>query len=283
MNIIKTRIEIGLNKPFRALHISDNHISFADGRDDERKQALAATRRAFFDGGSENTTRYLDEQLAYARANGLPVLHTGDMIDFVSWQNLEFAREKLETVDYFMAVGNHEFSLYVGEAWEDVPYKMQSFDKVQAHFRNDLYFASRVMDGVNFVAADNGYYRFDKKQLEQLRKEAAKGLPIVLMIHNPLHTDDLYRYVMEELKQPCGYLTGTPDALLAGYDDYRFRQQKPDEDTLAFMEYVYGEPTIRAVLSGHLHYDFETRLPSGVMQYVTGAGYRGCAREIEFV
>ena len=283
MNMQQTTIEIGLEKPFRALHITDNHISFADQRDDERKRTLAASRREFFDAGAENTTRFLEQQLRYAEENGLPVLHTGDMIDFVSWQNLEYAQAQLSRVDYFMAVGNHEYSLYVGEAWEDVPYKMQSYEKVQAHFRNNLFFASREMGGINFVAVDDGYYRFDRDQLERLQKEAEKGLPIVLMLHNPLHTDDLYRYVLNDLRQPCGYLTGTPEALMAGYDDYRYRQQKADEDTLDFIDYVYGQPLIRAALSGHLHYDFETRLPSGIPQYVTGAGYRGCAREILFV
>ena len=46
MTITKTRIEIGLEKPFRALHMSDNHIALADNRDDERKIKLAESRTA---------------------------------------------------------------------------------------------------------------------------------------------------------------------------------------------------------------------------------------------
>ena len=279
MQVIKTRIEVGAEKPFRVLHITDNHVALADERDDERKTELSRRRRGDF----PLAEQYLTEQIEYARENRLPILHTGDMLDFVSWKNLDYAREILEGVDYFMAVGNHEYSLYVGEAWEDVPYKMQSYDKVQAVFGNDLMFASRVMGGVNFVAVDDGYYRFDKSQLEKLKKEAEKGLPVVLMIHNPLHTDELYRYMTETVGEKCAYLTGTPEGMMKGYDDYRYRQQRADGDTEAFMEYVYGEPRIRAVISGHLHRSFETRLPSGIMQYVTGAGYKGEAREIEFV
>lgn len=285
MEITKTRIEIGLDAPFKALHISDNHIALADERDDERKIKLAEGRTAAFDGGQAPgaAEREYALQRAYACEHHLPVLHTGDLCDFVSYKNLDYAQETLKDIDYFMAVGNHEFSLYVGEAFEDVPYKMKSFDLVQSYFRNDLHFASRVMGGINFVALDNGYYRFDADQFARMKLEIEKGLPIVLMMHNPLHTDELYRVMMEERHQPCAYLTGTPDELLSCYPEDRFIQQKPDEDTMAFIEYIYTQPLIRAVLTGHLHFNYEGRLPSGIMQYVTGGGYFGDTREIEFV
>ena len=44
-----------------------------------------------------------------------------------------------------------------------------------------------------------------------------------------------------------------------------------------------NEPQIKAVLAGHLHFDFECRLPSGAMQYVTNRGDRGNAREITII
>ncbi|MBQ8953142.1 MAG: metallophosphoesterase, partial [Clostridia bacterium] len=251
MILEKIRVDAGANRPFKALHLSDNHIALADMRDGQRKVDLAAKRHAAFDKGKGTVEALLEEQLAYARENGLMVLHTGDLIDFVSYQNLEYAQKALQGIDYFMAVGNHEFSLYVGEAFEDTAYKMRSYDLVQSYFRNNLLFDSRVVNGVNFVAVDDGYYRFDQRQLAQMKAEAAKGLPIVLMLHNPLHTDALYEAMMRE--QPCAYLTGTPEAMMTAYDEYRLRQQRPDADTLAFIDYVYSQPLIRAVLAGHLH------------------------------
>ena len=282
MNPTLTRIPIGLDAPFRALHLSDNHLSLADSRDDERKNRLAQRRQREFDSAGKGVMLHITEQLAYAKENRLPILHTGDLIDFVSHKNLETAETLFKDIDYFMAVGNHEFSLYVGEAFEDEAYKMQSYDFVQKHFRNDLTFASREMSGINFVAVDNSYYRFTVIQLEKLKKEAEKGLPIVLMLHCPLHTDELYHLIMDDLHFPCAYLTGTPEPLLKPYDDYRYRQQKPDGATLKFIEYVYACPSIKAILAGHMHENAESILPSGVMQYITGGGYKGYAREIEF-
>lgn len=43
----------------------------------------------------------------------------------------------------------------------------------------------------------------------------------------------------------------------------------PTEASKAFFEYVTGEPVIKAVLAGHLHFSFESGLPGGTMQYVT--------------
>jgi len=282
MKLIQTKIEIGLQKPMRFLHITDSHLCLADGRDDLRKQELARRRYAEF--GGDAVPQALEEQLDYAVKHHLKVLYTGDIIDFVSWQNLEYARQQLSRVDYFMAAGNHEFSLYVGEAKEDVPYKMQSYDRVQSYFNNNLLFANRVMGGVNFVAVDDGYYRFDKKQLAQLRMEAAKGLPMVLLLHNPLHTDELYHQMRQiPMGRHCAYLTGSPVSMMADYAPDRMEQQAPDRDTMAFIHEVEQEPLIKAVIAGHLHHSFEDRMESGVMQYVTGGGYRNIVREIEIV
>ena len=41
------------------------------------------------------------------------------------------AKEFMESNDYFFAAGNHEFSLYLGEAVEDADYRNQSLAKVQ--------------------------------------------------------------------------------------------------------------------------------------------------------
>lgn len=282
MHLIQTTIPIGLDKPFRVLHISDSHIAYADARDDDRKMELARSRQAIFEQDRFVATNFLQEHLAYAAAHQLPILHTGDLCDFVSYANLEFAREILRDTDYFMVAGNHEFSQYIGEAFEDVPYKMQTYHLVQYYFRNSLFFASRVIGGVNFVAVNSGYYQFEPGMLHCLQEEVKKGLPIVLMMHAPLHADDLYHFIMDEKKQPCAYLCGTPEHLMRGYSAHRFRQQRPTWETLEFIDYVNQEKQIRAVLAGHLHENFEGRLPGGAMQYITGGGYKGYAREILF-
>ncbi len=115
MNVIKTRLRVGAAAPFRVLHVSDTHLTRADMRDGERKVRLSRERSPIFPQAEE--TLALASQVA--SGEGLPILHTGDLIDFVSVANLEAVKRFTDENDYFMAAGNHEFSLCVGEAKED--------------------------------------------------------------------------------------------------------------------------------------------------------------------
>lgn len=283
MKLTPTQIRIGLPQPLRFLHTTDNHLTYADERDDQRKLELAAKRHRAFEGDSNRCTVFLDEMIAYAKAHCDLLLHTGDLLDFVSEQNFAVGRQKLSQVDYFMAVGNHEFSLYVGEAFEDDAYKRQSYDRVQAVIKNDLTFASRLIGGVNLVALDNAYYFFSEQQLGLLKAEVAKGYPIILMLHNPIYTVDLFEEMMVRRKKECAYVCDCPENLMGSYSEYRFKQQCPTKATSEFVRYLKTQPLVRALLTGHLHFNYDGLLYGDTIQYVTGAGYAGDARFIEVV
>ncbi len=279
MNLQKINLHIGLEKPLTLLHLSDTHIILADERDDERKRKLAEDRVHAFGVPQDEVIRNLDAALDYAKANCDLVIHTGDLIDFVSHPNLDILSEKLSAEDTFFAVGNHEFSLYVGEAKEDTAYKMQSFDRVRAASPNDLDFASRIVNGVNLVAVDNGYYLFTENQLERLKKELQKGLPVILLMHNPIHTETLYDYMMNVRKSPCAYLTGTPEELLSCYPADRREQQRPDKPTLDFIGYIKKQPQIKAVFAGHLHFFHQDQITGTLPQFIAGGGFNNEATE----
>lgn len=266
MNIVNTQINIGASIPFRLLHIGDTHLTLADRRENERKLKLAAERSRHFN----NAELYLSEAERYARENNLVIVHTGDLIDFVSEANLDRARKFTVENDVFFAAGNHEFSLYVGEAFEDAEYRNQSLAHVQKSFKNDIRFAARRINGINLVAIDNSYYRFEKPQLEALLAEIALGLPIILFFHVPLFEPALYKISME--RNECAYLTSTPEELMNSYSEYRYRQQKADDITLETTELIKTEPLIKAIFTGHLHYDYEGMLTDTLRQYVTGIG-----------
>jgi len=282
MKLRKVSLKLGIERPIRLLHLSDTHLSYADERDNERKRSLAVSRaRDAFESEPGSTMRHLDEALAYGKANCDLMIHTGDMIDFVSERNLELLEEKLSVMDSFFAAGNHEYSQYVGEAWEDHAYKMLSFARVQARVKNDLVLASHVIAGLNLVAVDNVYYNFTADELTRLKAEAAKGMPILLMMHNPLHCSDLYSEMRFKRKSECAYLVGTPEAMMADYSDYRRRQQHADAETLAFIDYIKSEPMIKAIAAGHLHFDYQTTLYGRLPMIVTGGGFSDLATELD--
>lgn len=285
MNIQHVTVQVGAEKPFRALHISDNHLCLADERDNERKQKLAEARGNAFTGHHpERLLERLNEQLDYAVSEGLLLLHTGDIIDFVSVKNLETAGELLSKADTFMAVGNHEYSQYVGEAWEDEAYKAQSFDDVIAAMPGNVWFQTRMIHGVKFIALDNGYYYITEELFRLFREALADGIPAVLLVHNPLYSPDTYAKVMEgKAADVPSYLTGCPEELLRGLDDHRYRQQKADDLTTEFIRFCETCPNLKAILAGHLHKFYETKMESGIPQIVAGGGFAGDAVEYTFI
>ena len=266
MRIIETKVKAGASEPFRLLHISDTHLTLADERDDKRKLDLAADRAKYF----PNAEKDLAEACGLAKREHMTIVHTGDLIDFVSEKNLDRAAEFTRDNDVFFIAGNHEFSLYVGEAFEDEAYRNQSLDRVQKSFPDDLRFCVRVINGVKLIGIDDGYYRFDKPQLEALKREVDEGLPIILLLHNPLYEPELYSLAMKN--NPCAYLTSTPEELMSGYDEYRYRQQKADEITLEATRFIESCPLIKAIFAGHLHHDYEGTVAGRLPQYVTGIG-----------
>lgn len=255
-------LTIGLAKPVKFLHISDSHICHADARDNERKQNLAKKRFGYF----KNGPAYLAKMFAYAKAHRETILHTGDLGDFVSAANLEMIRDTFKGVDCIAAVGNHEFSQYVGEAKEDAAYKAVNFDRVKAVWPNDPFFYSRVIGGVNFIAFDDVYRYTEPKQLDLLKAEVAKGLPIILLCHVPFFSEALYQASVP--RQATG----------------DFLPADPPGTTGEFVQYFESQPLVKAVLCGHMHWEWDGILPgAGAHQYVAGLAANGYAQEITIV
>ncbi|MBR1836960.1 MAG: metallophosphoesterase [Kiritimatiellae bacterium] len=284
-------VPVGAARPFTALLLADTHLTRCDARDDERRNALAAVRRQ---GEFRDAERFLREALARAHErHPALLLHAGDLIDFTSEANFEAAAAIFAENDWFGCVGNHEFSRYVGEAREDEAYKAASAGRVAAVWPNDISFASRVVNGVNFVAADNVYYNFTETQLALMEREVAKGLPIVLLCHVPLYAPGHYAEMMEETGGVCAYETGVPDELVATWkrerdfppgEEWRDRrvQQRADAPTKAFVEYIKAQPLLKAVLCGHTHAFWQERLSPTAMQIVCPGTYHGEALELRF-
>ncbi len=274
MELIKSTLNIGLEKPLKILHVTDSHIGLADERDNERKHALA-NRFA-----SPEREKYFYEHLAYARDYCDLMVHTGDLIDFTSQANFDFARKVLADEKVFFTAGNHEFSRYVGEAYEDRAYKMNSFREMMPGLGAPLFFNSRTLGGVNFVGIDDSYHQFEEWQITRLKKEIEKGLPIVLCLHAPLFEQSLYDYHIERDGQgSSSYLVGCDEDHLPD-DEWRAIEIRPRGITSEAVDFIKSQPQIKAVLAGHIHFSFVSELAPGMTQFVTGVGYGGVAREI---
>ena len=287
LDVKKIAVKVGAERPFKVMHVSDTHIVRVEKSDGDAKIRLAAARYPHMGYGEH----YLCEAVARARTDGAMLVHTGDMIDFVSKANLDFAGLTYGTDDWFVAAGNHEYSRFVGEAREDAEYKAGSYASVSAHYPNDLTFASRIVNGVNFVAADDVYYNFTEGQLRRMEKEVAKGLPIVFMCHVPLYSPKHYAHQMRRTGGVCAYETGVPDGLVQTWkggaldpSNWRDRrvQQRTDRATAEFIAYLRSQRLVKAILCGHCHEFWEEPFSPTAMMYVADATYHGGCTEIDF-
>lgn len=274
MELEKSTLQIGLERPLKILHITDSHIALCDERDNERKKALAERL------GSNDREKYLQEQLAYGREHSDLIVHTGDLIDFTSHANFDFARKILAEEKLFFAAGNHEFSQYVGEAYEDFAYKMNSFREMMPGLGAPLFFNARIVGGVNFVSIDDSYHQFEPWQMTKLQKEIEKGLPIVVCLHAPLFEQSLYDYhISLTCPGSSTYLVGCDEEHLPD-DEWRAIEIRPRGITVEMVEFIKSQPQIKAVLAGHVHFSYVSDLVHGMPQFVTGCGYKNVAREL---
>ena len=274
LSVKKIDVCAGIEEPFSILHISDVHISKADRRDSISIQKLPGTRSKPW------SEYYLSEALNYARSNQLPIINTGDMIDFVSEANLDIAAAYFQMYPMYVCPGNHEFARMVKGAKEDDSYKNAAFDHVQAAYPVPLTCSSRVIGGVNFIALDNSYYKYTDEQWKFVKSEFKKGLPVIIICHIPIYSPSQCEYALKQSKGNCAHLIGAPESVTSKYSESRKEQQEADKTTLDFIEWLRKQKLLKAIFSGHCHYNFEADFSATAKQYTVGALFNGDAYQI---
>jgi hypothetical protein len=269
MKTVETHLSVGAGSPFSLLHVTDTHLMLVDDRDDEKKHLLAQDRDLRWKPASQGT-QMLEYVKEIARKTGAPIAHTGDLCDFVTHANLEEARRLRTEFDLLFTAGNHEFSQYMYfEPLDETPeYRAESLPLVEEAFGGSVRFSARVMGGVNLVFLDDSYYSVEAEQLAALRREVERGYPVVLFMHVPLYSPEMRERFFVSPTVPL-WMLGTPEEEMADYSPERKRQQKTDGITREFCEYVVSEERICALVTGHLHADFECVIGGRLPQIVT--------------
>ena len=86
-------------------------------------------------------------------------------------------------------------------------------------------------------------------------------------MYTPLYDPDLYIPAMKD--SPCAYLVGVPTDLMQCYPPDRYQQQLADETTLEVIEYIKTQSLIKALITGHLHFNYEGTFAGRIPQIVT--------------
>jgi len=258
-------IAAGATKPFSVLHVSDTHLTAVYPHEDKWKQEMARADTPIFGAKQEEA---LSEAVAYAGRHCDFLLHTGDLIDFVSESNLDIAKRLLPG-GCLGALGNHEYSHYgwlVKKAGTAGPGRDETRKMLSKFCPFRLPMAAKEVNGVIFVAMDDADGTVSEDQVGKFRRIAAMGRPIILCQHVPFYTPGICKVGKRWWKK--GTDEANPELKLPD-----FQRQRSDAATCEFIEYLKGEPLLKGILSGHLHMFAEDRFSPTAMQYVAGGNF----------
>ena len=265
MQIIKNTLNIGVEKPFTFLHISDVHLCEADATETEERRAFARGRKSMF----SYAPRFIKEVEEYVAETGYPLFNTGDMLDFITPENIRIAREFAEKTDMMMAAGNHEYWHCPQNrfSFDDVPEtyegKNESLALVEERLGRDIRFVRREIGGVNLVCLDDGDYDIDEDIFQKLLEVEAEGKPILLFMHIPLYSEHIVDYERK-------YALCAPETYFENCHPIDVFERKPEAPTVGMVEYIRQSPLVKCVLSGHTHYNDEILGMGEMDQIITG-------------
>ena len=285
-------IAAGAEAPFAALHFSDSHISMADAADilwgtsKELRLYEARNNGASGNGGFPFAVQSLAAVIAYAKRKYLHLLNTGDIIDFRSEANIACIARSLNGLDIFSSLGNHEGrGLHASDL---LPKNQTDDDALRVRFEqaigNPLFVASRIINGVKFVAFDNcGLARYHRaEQFERIKAEFETGHPTVLMCHMPPFSQALHEAKCAHHAQ-TGRSRPAANNLNAYYMmDVPFEKSGASSDMKRILDFLRGRKNLKAILCGHLHMEWHGIFGDGVPVHVAGRGFNGECYEIAF-
>ena len=258
-------IEAGAKKPFSVLHVSDTHLTAVSPHEDKWKQEMSRADTPIFGAKQEEA---LAEAVAYAGRHCDFLLHTGDLIDFVSEANLDLARRYLPA-DCIGALGNHEYSHYgwlVKKAGTAGPGRDETRKMLSKAYPFRLPVVAKEVNGVVFVAMDDADGTVSEDQVKAFHRIVAMGRPIILCQHVPFYTRGICQAGKRWWKK--GTDETNPELKLPD-----FVRQRADSTTQGFIDYLKAEPLLKGVLAGHLHRVAEDRFSPTAMQYVAGGNF----------
>ena len=264
-------LDIGAEEPFYFIHAGDTHVSYIDDRDadDERLVTDTAKNRISY---CPKDLRMLDDLSVKAKELDAFIVHTGDVIDFVSQKNLEIAKDFTSNNDVFACAGNHEYHVYIWDDGEDYERRESVQSKVQASFANDIYYSVRVEHGVKFIAIDNSFHKIDVRQLDLFKAELAKDdMPVILALHVPLYAPDIFKFQIEKLDYPHpAWLMGVPEQIMReyNYEEQWIEEQKANAATSEFYDIIVNSSQIKAIVTGHDHAHFVSQITPTLKQYM---------------
>ena len=245
----------GLKERVRVWVAGDTHFGMYDGRD---AQYADNYRRMGWkaEGYAEKVRAHkaaFERMLEDAKREKIDLLLlAGDIVSFPTLANVEYVAGALAAsgIDWMYVAGNHDWH-FEGDTGSDLEQRDRWIGRRLKPFypagANPL-MHSRVVKGVRFVAIDDSAYLIRREQLEFWKAEAAKGDPIVLLMHIPLFAEGWGIFTCG-----CPFWNAANDPYWKIERREKWRAEGPTSESFAFREAVLSTPNLVGVFSGHIH------------------------------
>lgn len=251
----------GMKETLRLRVIGDTHFNYFDERDKEyagnyARMSSVSDKKVHLP--AEVPQSFFEFAVSTAKKDNIDaLLLVGDIMSFPTLANVEYAKKTLDAcgVPWFYISGNHDWhfeglegsSASLRETW--VKKRLAPLYPEGA----DPMMYSRVVKGVRIVAIDNSTYLLSRAQVDFWKAEAAKGDPVVLMMHIPLY-----------VKAGPKYFCASPQwgAAIDPYWEIERRERWPEKatpETFEFREAVLSTPNLVGVFTGHIHSAISSR------------------------
>ena len=177
IRITNTKLNVGLDKPIKILHITDIHLTYANENDTPQHHRLMKKRFDVFqeEGGFPPFTpkEYFEQAIALAKDENALLVCTGDAIDILTYGNLEVFKDIIKDEDMMFSPGGHEHQrVCVRTMEEPYPYRENARARLESELsRFDLSFESRIVGGINVITADNSMDYFTRETVDAFKRE----------------------------------------------------------------------------------------------------------------
>lgn len=266
----------GLEKPFNVLFLSDTHFTVEDerGKDyypyTQRMGGSAVEPENYGKGNGRDLALMASLDKAKKTGSELVILG-GDIINFPSLASVEHIKRLLDEsgLNWIYTAGNHDWH-YEGEPGQTSVLKdkwIHSNLKSLYQGTNPLFHA-RILHNINFVTIDNSDFEISEEQLEFLREQVKKGLPIILSMHIPLYLPG------HTVDYGCGHPDWNQEH--DSYYEIERRESWPEKGftktTYEFRDLALNSPEVIGIYAGHTHEE-ALDFYNNKIQYVAAANY----------
>lgn len=252
-----------IKERMKIMILADTHLFMDDKRGEpytsfsgRMAKAYNHTRHYLTNAPTDPATSF-EKSLEYAKMSKQydAVALLGDIVSFPTEAGIEWVNRKLKesSLPWYYISGNHDWH-YEGKPGSEKDLRAEWTKKrlsplYQGH--NPLAYAVDVK-GIRLVMIDDSIYEILPEQLEFFKKQAAEGVPMILMMHIPMYAPG------RSVGFGCGHPGWSADTDKSWKIERRPRwpQNGHTAITMEFYKTVLNTANLLGIFTGHIHRQF---------------------------